>query len=200
MDLLLNPDKFFAENKEMNFKFPIAVVAVSGIASAISAYSVTNSVLERIQIEQGLNLLPLISVLAGISAFLSVFLFWIIITAILYALSAIFKGKGNFTTLMKFLAFSYIPSIILSPVYLYLSTELLKSPTMENLYASIIFSGVIAIWQFFYFVFAVKNARELSIRKSAIVCAIPIVIWFAYSIHSLQSQLEVLQMLKTLGS
>lgn len=200
MDLLLNPDKFFAENKEMSFKFPIAVVAVSGIVSAISAYSVTSSVLERIQIDQELNLLPLISALAGISAFLSVFLFWIIITVILYALSAVFKGKGNFTTLMKFLAFSYIPSIILSPFYLYLSTELLRSPTAENFYASIIFSGVIAIWQFFYFVFAVKNARELSIKNSAIVCAIPIVIWFAYSIHSLQSQLEVLQMLKTLGS
>ncbi|MFN3384623.1 MAG: hypothetical protein ACK401_06990, partial [Archaeoglobaceae archaeon] len=60
------------------------------------------------------------------------------------------------------------------------------------------FSAVVAIWQYIYFVFAVKNARELSVKNSAIVCAIPIVLWFIYSFYSLQSQLEALQMLKNL--
>ncbi|MEM0203603.1 MAG: YIP1 family protein [Archaeoglobaceae archaeon] len=199
MDVLLNPDKFFAEHKEMGFKLPIAIVAISATISAISAYSISQTIFKAVPIEQGgLNLLPLLSAFAAISAFLGVFLFWIILTAILYLLSAIFKGKGDFTTLMKFLAFSFIPPIILSPVYLYLDAELFGSPTMENLYAVIIFSGVVAIWQFVYFVFAVKNARELSVKKSAIVCAIPLVLWFAYSIYSLQSQLEALQMLKSL--
>ncbi|MFN3384622.1 MAG: YIP1 family protein, partial [Archaeoglobaceae archaeon] len=128
MDVLLNPDKFFMENKEMGFKIPIAIVLVSAMTSAILAYSATQSILEKIQIEQGgLNLLSLLSALAGVSAVLVTFLTWIVLTAILYFLSAIFKGKGDFLTLMKFLAFSFIPSIVLSPVNLYLSLELLRS-------------------------------------------------------------------------
>ncbi|MEM4456978.1 MAG: YIP1 family protein [Archaeoglobaceae archaeon] len=199
MDVLLNPDKFFMEHKEMSFKLPIAIVAISAIVSATSAYSASQIIFKTLPIESGgLNLLPLFSAFAAISAFLGAFLFWVVFAVILYAISAIFKGKGNFTTLMKFLAFSFIPSIILSPIYLYLNAELLGSPTMENLYAIVIFSAVVALWQFVYFVFAVKNARELSVKKSAIVCAIPLVLWFAYSIYSLQNQLEVLQMLKSL--
>lgn len=197
MDVLLNPDKFFMENKEMSFRFPIAVVAVVALTSALSAYSITQTILGAFQIEQ--NVLILLSAFAGVSAFLSAFLVWIIITAILYVFSAIFKGKGNFTTLMKFLAFSFIPAIILSPIHLYLSMELLREPKMENLYANLIFSGVIATWQYVYLVFAVKNARELSIKKSAVVCAILVVIWFAYSIYSLHSQFEILQILKPRG-
>lgn len=201
MDVLLNPDKFFMEKKEIGFKIPIAIVLISAMTSAILAYFVTQSILESIQIEQGgLNLLPILSALAGVSAILVTFLTWIILTAILYFLSAIFKGKGDFSTLMKFSAFGFIPPTVLSPVNLYLSLEILKSPILENLYAALIFSAVVAIWQYLYFVFAVKNARGLSVKNSAIVCAIPIVIWFAYSIHSLQSQLEVLQMLKNLKS
>lgn len=198
MDVLLNPDKFFAEHKEIGFKLPLAIVVVFAILSAFSAYLVSQDILRALLTEKDVReLLPIISAFATISAIVSVFLLWIILTAILYILSAIFGGKGKFSTLMKFLALSFIPAIILSPINLYLSMELFKSPTAQNLYAMFISSSIVIVWQFIYFVFAVKNARELSVKKSAIVCAIPVVIWLVYSLYSINMQLESLQILRS---
>lgn len=196
MDVLLNPDKFFTEHREMSFRVPIAIVTVLAVISAILAYSVVQIVLEKVPpTQEALNAVLFLSVFTGISAFVGVFLSWIISTAILYILSAIFRGKGKFTSLMKFSAFGFIPAIILSPINFYISAELFRSPTVENLYAAVVLSGIAFAWQFVYLVFAVKNARELSVKKSAIVCAIPIVLGFAYSIHSMGTQLEILKML-----
>ncbi|MEM0353851.1 MAG: hypothetical protein QXM15_05030, partial [Archaeoglobaceae archaeon] len=76
MDVLLNPDKFFMEHKEMSFKLPIAIVAISAIVSATSAYSASQIIFKTLPIESGgLNLLPLFSAFAAISAFLGAFLF-----------------------------------------------------------------------------------------------------------------------------
>jgi len=114
MDVLLNPDKFFSERVGMGFRTPIMVVIAFAIVSAVSANFVSQTIAEELVKIYGKEIETVIAVmgaLAFISAFLGSFLNWLIITAILYALSVLAGGKGSFSVLLKFTAFSFIPSI-----------------------------------------------------------------------------------------
>ncbi|MEM0350966.1 MAG: YIP1 family protein [Archaeoglobaceae archaeon] len=198
MDVLLNPDKFFARKKGMGFRLPIAVVLLYAIISAVSANISLQVLSENLRSIFGKDaelILSFLSFTGSLSAFVGAFLVWILMTAILHVLSAIFGGKGSFSNLMKFTAFSFIPSILLSPIGTYLTIELFRSTTFENLISLTIFSIATNLWIYVYWVFAVKNARELSLKKAAMVSSIPIIIYLAFTIYSMNMQLESIKSL-----
>jgi len=193
MDALLNPDKFFSERVGMGFRTPIMVVIAFAIVSALSANFVSQTIAEELVKRYGKEMETVIAVmgaLAFISAFLGSFLNWLIITAILYALSALAGGKGSFSALLKFTAFSFIPSIICSPVTSYLTIEAFKSMSLDAFLSLSIFSLALMLWQYVYWVFAVKNARNLSFGRAAAVSAVPVLVYAALSFYSLNMQIE----------
>ncbi|MEM0302962.1 MAG: YIP1 family protein [Archaeoglobaceae archaeon] len=194
MDILVNPDKFFSERKTMSFKLPVVIVLISAIMATFTAYFSLETVLEvavKEMRKQGLSgsqiemFKPLIMVSTLGGAFVSTFIGWMVVTALLYVFSAIFKGKGNFATLMKFVAFSYIPAIILCPITIYLGYESFVMRNSDALTASVFFGMVLYIWQSVYWVFAVKNERELSSRHAAIASGIVLLIFLSASIYAL---------------
>ncbi|MCS7119434.1 MAG: YIP1 family protein [Archaeoglobaceae archaeon] len=191
MDFLVNPDKFFAERKAMGFKIPIVIVTIYAIISAISANMSLQFVIEEISKKLGKEekiLLTAISAGVLISAFIGVYFTWFITTGVLYLLSILVGGRGSFGNLAKFIAFSFIPLIFLSPIETYLTVEFLKMPRLENFASLILFLLFASLWQYVYWVFALKNARELSLKRSAIVSAIPIVISLILGIYSIAMQ------------
>lgn len=203
MDILVNPDRFFSERKTIGFKLPLIIVLISAIIATITAYFSLETVLEvavKEMRKQGLSgsqiemFKPLVMVSTIGGAFVSVFIGWVVVTALLYVFSAIFKGKGSFATLMKFVAFSYVPAIILCPITIYLGYESFVMRNSDALTASIFFGMVLYIWQSVYWVFAVKNARELSLKQSAIVSGIVLLIFLSASVYTLL-QPSILQML-----
>lgn len=203
MDILVNPDKFFSERKAMSFKLPMVIVLIFAIIATITAYFSLETVLEvavKEMKKQGLSgsqiemFKPLIMVSTIGGAFVSVFIGWVVVTALLYFFSAIFKGKGSFATLMKFVAFSYIPAIILTPITIYLGYEAFVMRNSDALTASIFFGMVLYIWQSVYWAFAVKNARELGLKHSAIVSGVVLLMFLFASVYTLL-QPSILQML-----
>ncbi len=204
MDWLLNPDKFFSERKNIGFKLPVLIVLVSAIIATLTAHLSSDTVTElavKAMKEQGLSqsqiemIKPIIYASTVGGAFVAVFVGWVVITLLIYLLSFIFKGKGKFTTLMKFVAFSYIPAILASPITLYLSYESFVMRNAEAPTASVLFGMVLYIWQAVYWTFAVKNARELSLRNSAIISAIVLILFLSSSVYTLL-QPSVLEMLR----
>jgi hypothetical protein len=204
MDWLLNPDKFFSERKNSGFKLPVLIVLFSAIIATLTAHLSSDTVTElavKAMKEQGLSqsqiemIEPIVYASTVGGAFVAVFVGWVVITLLLYLLSLIFKGKGKFTTLMKFVAFSYIPAILVSPITLYLGYESFMMRNPEALTASVLFGMVLYIWQAIYWVFAVKNARELSLRNSAIISAIVLILFLSASVYTLL-QPSVLEMLR----
>lgn len=194
MDILLNPDKFFSERKTISFKLPLALVLISAIIGAITAYLSSDTILEvavKEMRKQGLSdsqiemFKPVIYASTVGGSFVTVFIGWVVVTLLLYGLSVLFKGKGNFTTLMKFVAFSYLPAILLCPITLYLSYESFVMRNPDALTISMIFGMVIYIWQSIYWVFAVKNARELTLKHSAITSAVVLILFLSASIYTL---------------
>ncbi|MEM1578192.1 MAG: YIP1 family protein [Archaeoglobaceae archaeon] len=198
MDFLLNPNKFFAERGEMSFKIPLLVVTVCALVGALSTYIsmpyllpfIENSLVKSLQLPKETIKIVSQTILfsAVIFSFIGAFLGWVLFTAILFGLSAIFRGKGSFTTLMKFMAFSLIPPIILSPVNTYLLIEFFRTLSNEALISIVLFGFASTLWQFVYWVYAVKNARKLSLKNSVLICSVILVISFAMSVNSTLSQ------------
>lgn len=135
---------------------------------------------------QELSVLRGITLVLGlVSAFVGAFVGWILIAGLLYAFSAIFGGKGDFKMLLKFTAFSFIPSILLSPISVYLNYEslsqLVRHFSMEALIMPTLFGVVVLFWQYLYWIFAVKNARALDLKKSAISAGILLVLYLCFT-------------------
>lgn len=178
--VLYDPDGFFRDFKG-DFKVAVSIVALSGIASSIVAYLRAPKMAEEIvksipslSNEQIEMIATLIKVQAVVSTIIGAFVGWILITLVIHALSALFGGEGELSRTLKYTSFSYIPSIILSPLtYFYVSV----TPTVESL----ILSLSTMIWQGYILVFALKHARRIETRKAFICVLIPFAIAYSLS-------------------
>lgn len=198
MEVITNPDSFLRKRLEKRFWEAFTVVIVAAVISSLASYVVAPIILENMrerisevgglteeQIEAMLNMTYFGMLL---SPFIATLVFWLIISAILYVLSALFGGEGSFGNLTKLVAYSYIPVIILSPISIYLSYETaqqifygLKSSLLPNAILGI----ATTLWQAVYWTFAVKNARNLDLRNSAIVAGIVFIAYILLTMSSL---------------
>ncbi len=208
LDILLNPDRFFKRAKEegMDFIKPLIVLVVAGILAAINGYVVAIP-LEKAVIEFAINkgmsydqattMAKAAYFSSIIGSYIEVFITWFIISVILHIFSSIFSTEGELTTTLKFMAFSFIPYIVLFPLNLYISisrAEIIKNFGLEGL-TSDAFSGIrmvsifvgfaILIWQYALWTFAIKNVRNLTLRNAAIVAALPALAIVLLKLYSL---------------
>ncbi|WP_290595616.1 MULTISPECIES: Yip1 family protein [unclassified Archaeoglobus] len=191
MDFLTNPDRFLLSQRDRSFLIPIVLVTVAALLSSIAAYVVAPSTLEFVKrqiLESGapieesqLDIILQVTFYSMvITPFIATFVIWLIISLILYAISGIFGGSGKFSTLAKLVAYSHIPPIILSPISIYLayeSTKYVLYGMKSYLIPSTTIQIAIVAWQAVYWTYAVKNARNLELRKSAITA---LVVFIAY--------------------
>ncbi|AIG97669.1 MULTISPECIES: YIP1 family protein [Archaeoglobus] len=198
MEVITNPDSFLRKRLERGFGEALAVVVIAALLSSLASYIVAPMVLEAVreQIaevgtlteEQIKAMLQITYYGMLITPFFTTLIFWILISGILHILSAVFGGEGSFSNLAKLVAYSYIPVIILSPISIYLSYETsqqmlygIKSSLLPNT----ILGVATALWQAVYWTFAVKNARNLNLKYSAIVAGIVFTGYFLLTASSL---------------
>ncbi len=198
MDFLTNPDRFLERQKDKGLLAPLAVVTVAAAVSSMSAYLtlpyliqfIKSQLTENVAIsQQQLDVILSMTYYGTIvSPFIATFVWWLILSLILYVISGILGGSGSFSTLAKLVSFSYIPPILLSPVTTYLAVEsskhLLYGATKAYIIPSTTVQIAIAAWQAVYWTFAVKNARNLELRKSAITAGI---VFVGYAVLTLLS-------------
>ncbi|WP_456468904.1 YIP1 family protein [Archaeoglobus sp.] len=199
MDFLTNPDKFMERQKDKGFLLPIILVAVAATISSLTAYVATPYTLEFIKQQvmssgaaitesQMEAMLRMVFYSMVITPFIATFIIWLIASLILHVISGIFGGSGNFSTLAKLVAYSHIPPIILSPVTVYLAYESSKYiiyGMKSYLVPSTTLQIAIVAWQTVYWTYAVKNARNLDLRKSAITALIVFIAYLLLTASSL---------------
>ncbi len=183
--VLYNPDEFF-RRLETGFFIPVLIVSLSGIIGSIISYLkigeieayLTQILSEKLTVEQVRIVIEIVRVQTIISPFLSAFISWIIIAAVLHGLSSIFGGKNGFSRTLKFTSFSFLPFIVLSPLDFYLFSF---RPAIHLT----IFSIAKTVWQANILVFAVKHSRDIDLKRSIICVLIPTSMLIAISIYSL---------------
>ena len=182
LKVLYDPDSFF-KSTDVSLIQAIAVVLLSGLVGSLAVYvklpeleaQILESLVKTIPADQAKLFLEFFRIQMIISPFIGVFISWIFMSAVLYGLSALFGGSGDFSKLFKFTAFGFLPSIVLSPLTAY--TMSLK-PTIPY----IILGWATNLWQAFILVFALKHARNLRLRNAVICVAIPYVVMFILGI------------------
>ena len=209
LEVLTNPNKFFETRKKgrENLKIPVFIVLISGIIGGISAFlqnSITVKMMREVPPEaQGIvSIMPTVS---AIGAVIFSFIIWVIVAAIFFGISCIFKGEGKFSRTLEFVGYGYIPTIIgglisLVLVYNFITTAqipaitdpmaLMKSPMMM---LSSAVGMLFMLWSANIWVFGLKHARNLSTRDAVITVAIPVALYYIIMIYILHwmSQLGV---------
>lgn len=192
MEVITNPDGFMEKNRDIGFAIPLVVVSIAAVLGSITGYITAPAAIEAARkaftgmTEEQIELvLRMIYFSAIFSPFIATFGMWLLMTLVLYAISGLFGGSGSFSTLAKLVAFSYIPTILLSPVTIYMAYDSAKYG-MQNYGASAVLGIAITIWQYLYWTYAVKNARNLPLKKSAIAAAIPLIVILALTSLSLR--------------
>jgi len=209
LEVLTNPDKFFETRKkgEESLKLPVFIVLISGIIGGISTFLSSSIMMEAMaktlppEAQGFMSFMPIGS---AIGAVIASFIAWLIIAAVFFGISCIFKGEGKFKRTLEFVGYGYIPTIIgglISAVLVYnfvttvqippititdpteiqeVITPLMKSPMM--LLSSAV--GILfMLWSANIWVFGLKHARNLSTRNALITVAIPVAAYILYSVY-----------------
>ncbi|RUM33667.1 MAG: hypothetical protein DSY33_03915 [Archaeoglobus sp.] len=188
-DLLFNPDNFLRDEVKQNRAIwrGLTVVIVASILTAVNAYITSKPLSRAVYItlmKKNLEVARAASQLVRLSivfAPLSVIISWIVDSAILFALSSIFGGKGKFRDTVKVVAYSFIPSIVVFPFKCYIAineaklVELIGISALQNSVfytANSILSLAVLAWQFLFWKYGIKNARNLNDKHATIVSAI----------------------------
>ncbi len=168
LEVLYDPDRFF-KNLRDGWIVPIVIVALNGFVSAMISYQAVPTIAENLAKNMHVQrelLITMLRIQAIVMSFLGAFIGWIIMTAIVHGLSALFNGSGDFTRTLRFTAYAYLPSIIITPVKgLYASFP----PRIE----SYVLGLAENLWQAYIMVFALKYARNIETSKAVICVAIP---------------------------
>ncbi|RJS83676.1 DUF1282 domain-containing protein [Methanophagales archaeon] len=211
LEVLTNPDKFFETRKkgEESLKLPVFIILISGIIGGISAFLSSSIMMEAMaktlppEAQGFMSFMPIGS---AIGAVIASFIAWLIIAAVFFGISCIFKGEGKFKRTLEFVGYGYIPTIIgglISAVLVYnfvttvqippititdpteiqeVITPLMKSPMlMLSSAVSILFM----LWSANIWVFGLKHARNLSTRNALITVAIPVAAYILYSVYQM---------------
>ena len=209
LEVLTNPDKFFETRKkgEESLKLPVFIVLISGIIGGISTFLSSSIMMEAMaktlppEAQGFMSFMPIGS---AIGAVIASFIAWLIIAAVFFGISCIFKGEGKFKRTLEFVGYGHIPTIIgglISAVLVYnfvttvqippititdpaeiqeVITPLMKSPMM--LLSSAV--GILfMLWSANIWVFGLKHARNLSTRNALITVAIPVAAYILYSVY-----------------
>ncbi len=210
IEVLTNPNEFFEARVkgEESLRIPVLIVLVSGLIGGISAFLMAGISLEMLSETLPPEALGIASTIGGISAFFGAvivsLIFWVVIAAIFFGISSIFKGEGNFKRTLEFVGYGFIPMIfsaIISAVLIYnfLSTvqipvvtdpaeirealePLLKDPMMQlSSFIGILFM----LWSANIWIFGLKHARNLSTKNALITVGIPVAAYVLYTIYQL---------------
>jgi|GEM_PF-640424 hypothetical protein len=204
MEFITSPDAFMQKKKGTGFKVPVLIVLLSGIVGAVGASfsaPLMANLIKDLMIQQGIDpqQAEIFSRLTYYSTIIGPvvmpFIGWLLVTVLLYAISSLLDGRGDFKTLLRLTAFSFIPLLVVSPISIYFayhSAQMLAiyglewAKTMNPFTISqTILSIAILFWQFLYWTFAVKNARELNLKKSAITSSVPLAVMLCLHAFSL---------------
>lgn len=201
LEVLTDPNGFFRKkvNEDIEWKNPLIIVGILAIIAAISAYTVTMTIMDLLPAEAAAYA-GIGAAVAVIFAVIGSILALIIYTAIFYLISIVFHGEGQFTRVVEFAAYGLIPSIPASLVNLYLTRKIfteidftmtdqqliqetiMADPTMR---IATILGLIFLLWSANIWVFALMYSRNLSLKHAIMTVGIPIAVYMLYTLANL---------------
>lgn len=182
--VLTNPNAFFSEKMQesIDLKIPSLIVFIVALISGVSGYIMTNAVF--INIPEAASFASVAAIGGAIGAFVTVFIMWLIYTAIFHGISALLGGKGSFKRSLEVVGYGYIPTIFSSIVGIVGMQSLIGNLQNINIEDSAAYAEIVAadpvlqavsvvgmifmLWSANIWIFGIKHARSLSTKNAVI--------------------------------
>ncbi|MDD1671597.1 MAG: YIP1 family protein [Methanomicrobiales archaeon] len=207
LQLILTPDAFFEEKlkEPENLNKPLPIFIVLGVLGAISAYLVTQVTMQALprEVQDFAGIATGMAVVGGI---FGVFIMWLVVAVVLYALSALFKGSGTFKRTLEFIGYGFFPQLIGSIIGLYLMYDFSSTVKVQQVsstdpqlisdaisslmnHPSFILASIVGIlfllWSANLWIFGLKHARTITMRNAVFAVLAPVAIYIIYSSYNL---------------
>lgn len=215
VDILINPGAFFTDlmgTQEEHITWPLIIVLAGGIAAAVYGYLLGGATASMMAgTMPGIEAIVTIS--AAVGALIGVFIFWLIWTAVVYALSMLFKGQGSFRQTLQVIGYGYLPQVIGTIISIIVAIEyvpkivvphitsammqdpaaiqeatkaLMQDPAMMEMTQIIsIITIIFLLWSANIWIFGLQKARNLSPRDAALCVGIPVIAYILYLIYTI---------------
>ncbi len=211
-DLFLKPDAFFQDliTKKESLGKPAVIILAAGIAAGVYAYLVGGlTAAMTAAIVPGIE--SIVVIFAFLGALLFTFVMWVVWSGAIFAISAVFKGKGPFTRTMEIVGYGYLPQvfgIIITGIAAYwyapqinvpalsasavqdpqliqeATKALMHDPAMMALtQITSVVSVAFLLWSASIWIFGLKHARGLSLRDAAICVSAPVIVYIIYILY-----------------
>jgi hypothetical protein len=211
-DLFLKPDAFFQDliTKKESLGKPAVIIVAAGIAAGAYACLVGGLTAEMMAgIMAGMETIIVLSAFFG--ALFFTFIFWVIWSGVIFAISVVFKGNGSFKRTMEIVGYGYLPQVVgllINSMVAYLfipavnvpklsaaavqdpeliqeaTKALMHDPSMMALtQITSVVSIVFLVVSANIWIFGLKHARGLSLRDAAICVSVPVIVYIIYILY-----------------
>lgn len=201
-NVLVDPNRFFEEfSEDPELLRPALVVLVAAIANVASGFYIANKMWQA----QDGNLALVLAVggvVGTVTGLVGVFVVWLVYSAVFYLLSSYFDGTGRFRDTVKFVGWGFVPTIFagllssLVTIYALHGVTFPDDPQQMSSFvrqvqnsplfvASGVSRIVFILWQGFLWAFAVKYARDIELRESAMVVAVPVLLSILWTVYNM---------------
>lgn len=196
-DVIIHPDRFFAERSEEPLLLApfivVFVAAVTTVAGTIIVFTeITSAMPSEVQAFS-----TVILTFGALGSFLGTFLMWFLMAGAFHSISIIFDGEGDFRTVISLTGWGFVPAIVAGLIstfvamFVYQSVIFPQDPQKLQLFVEqlkgrpeLVTANVLRIvfyvWQGFVWVFAIRHARDLDLRDAAVTVFVPVlavVVW-----------------------
>lgn len=194
LDLLTNPEAFFAErSEEPSLLGPAVVVLLVAAIGAVGSYPVLKATVGALPPEAG----PLVTVIQVIGAVVGVVVtvvVWALYAVAFHAIAAVaFDGNGRFRDALALVGWGFVPALfgsVVSGVANFLVFSGVRFPNdpariqsfVQDLQSrpEFLVAGILGIvfllWSAFLWTFAVRHAEDIGLREAGLTVAGPVAV------------------------
>lgn len=196
--ILFNPEGFFNDilKEKVRLKIPFFVILIYGIFGVASSMLMINKIILSLPPDASQYMFVGV-VIGAITGLIGVYLYWLILAGVFYLVASLFNSEGTFRRTFEFVGYGFLPLIFASMIdlgalYTVLPTldlslngninQIMTNPILQ---ASQVMRILFVIWSAYIWVFAIKNAMNITTRNALIVVGIPAGVYILYSGYNL---------------
>lgn len=206
-----DPDAFFRDHSGApSLKGPTAVVTAIALVSAVSAALQFQVTAQLFADSPGGSIVQVVQAISLVVALVVPYVIWMLYAGVFHAISVVFDGTGEFTRTLALVGWGFVPSLFGSVVAAVIDfyrfnvqgVDVPAEITQESMqqFQQQIQSGplvamaaalgiLFTLWSGMLWTFAMKHARELTLRQAALTVVLPVLVSLAFSGWSLVNAL-----------
>lgn len=188
--LLINPDGWFESHRSINLWQPAVIVLLVGVINSIPGFMIANAM--EFESQQGIteSFLMAGQIVGVFFGIILMFTGWLVYAGIMHILSDfIERTDGEFRKTFYYVGWGYVPSVFSSLVSAAATWYTLNQLAVNDLPAeeftsivnsqpmmevSLVLDFVFLLWGSMIWIFAVKHARNVTLRTATIAATIPV--------------------------